>query len=325
MRRYGLAIPFAALLALALGGCRQELPSTWRDREITIDGKNPDWAGAEAYFSEEQGVKIGLANDDQYLYVYLATWHRQLERQVLMNGLTVWLDAKGGKGKTFGIQYPLMKTMEPGDARFGARRDIGGASGGPPDRRSSEGTAPSASRGAFEGSSPGAADADPKALAGLLAGARSLLTVVSPAEGEPRAVTMPDSSGLGVEAMIDIVNRTLIYELKVPLKRLAESGVAIGAEPGRTIGIGFVVGKRSMPSRGAGESRGPEGSGMPGGDEGGGPPGGGGGFPGGQGGGGMGGMPGGGMGSRGGMPGMSGGATEEPFELWVRAALAAKP
>ena len=308
IRTIGLLGAAAVLLALMLCGCmEQKLASTRLDRAITIDGKNPEWAGAEAYYDEEQGIKIGLSNDDQYLYVYLATWHRQLQRQILMNGLTIWFDSAGGKGKTFGVQYPLEKKMGPSEFPMGEgaiREGAPGARRGAPD-------APGGARDTPRTTPdfPPSADAsasDPKILTDLVTGARRILAIICPAEGAPRSMAMPDSSSLGIEAMIGYVNRTLIYELRVPLKRSGESGPAIGAEPGREIGIGFIVGKREMP-----DFKRPEGGPPQGMDE---PPGGMGGPPGG-----MGGFPGGGRG------GMRGGSPMESLEFWTKVRLAVKP
>jgi len=287
----------AVFLAVVLFGCAEpDLESNWLDREITIDGKNPEWAGAEAYYSEEQGIKIGFFNDEHDLYVYLAMWHRQDRMQVLMNGLTVWFDEAGGRGKTFGIEYPLQRRMEASEFPMRERGFRGGAPG---------------ARGEAHGfpDSLGTQGNDPKMLADMLVGARSILEILCPAEGAPRSVSLPDSSGLGVAAMIGIVNRTLIYELKVPLQRTGESSCAIDAKPGQRIGIGFIVGKRERRN-----VERPEG----------GSPGEMGGQPGGMGGpsGGMGGFPGGGMGGPG---GMRGGAVAEPLELWTKVRLAVKP
>jgi hypothetical protein len=287
----------AVFLAVALYGCAgPELPSNWLDREITIDGKNPEWAGAEAYYSEEQGIKIGFFNDERYLYVYLASWHRQDEMQILRNGLTVWFDPAGGKKQAFGIRYPLQRKMAPSDlaARGGAFRErIPGMRGERPD------SFPSAAETSREQRIP----------ADVLIGARSVLEVIRPGEGEHESLAMPDSSGIGVDAMIDVVNRTLIYELRVPLQRIEESPYAIGAKPGQKIGVGLLVGKRERsslerpegaPEREMGEE--PGGMGRPAGE-------------------GMGGFPG---GRRGDFGGMRGGMTAEPLELWVTVKLAVK-
>jgi len=83
-----------------------QLESTWKDRDITLDGKGGDWLGSKYYF-EDVAISIGLINDAQYLYVSMMTENPMIRAQIMRKGLTVWLDPKGGKNKTFGIKYPL--------------------------------------------------------------------------------------------------------------------------------------------------------------------------------------------------------------------------
>ncbi|MCX5752291.1 MAG: hypothetical protein NTW97_01460, partial [Candidatus Krumholzibacteria bacterium] len=93
-------LAMSALSAIVLGGCMEsELASAWPEREISIDGKAPEWAGREAYYSETDGFKVGFFNDADYLYIYLATWNRQKQTQILMHGLTVRIDATGRNKK----------------------------------------------------------------------------------------------------------------------------------------------------------------------------------------------------------------------------------
>jgi hypothetical protein len=293
-RTFGYSLLSAsALCAIIVGGCMEsKLASSWPDQTIFIDGKAPEWAGREAYYSEGDGFKVGFFNDDRYLYIYLATWNRQKEMQILMNGLTVWIDATGGKNETFGINYPESRFM-PDSA--------GMAAGMPAGLRARE-------RSGFE---PGAAAENRQAfLKAMIEEARGELAVVG-TRGEPLA-TMPaaDDGKGGIAAMIDVANRTLIYEMRIPLASPDSLPFAVDTAPGRTIGIGFKAGaseRREMRRRGEGSPRGE------------------GGFPeGGMGGrgGGMGGFPGGGMGGRG---ASGGGASAQPLEYWAKVTLAAAP
>jgi hypothetical protein len=271
------------------------LESSWLDRVITIDGKAPEWAGREAFFDETNGLKIGFSNDGRYLYVYVSTWNQRMQRQILMNGLTVWFDATGGKSETFGVNYPMKRSMP---ATREMSRDTSAET--PRDMRNM--------------------------LGNLLSEARGELAIVG-SGGEPVAsLSATDSGSTDVEAMIDIANRTLIYELKLPLARTDGTPYAINAEPGKIIGIGFKVGTRELGEMRRGEGAPSEGTGgRHGGGEGGFPGGGGGegGFHGGGGGGGGGFHGGGGGGEMGGRGEGPGGA--QPFELWTKVRLAAGP
>ena len=307
----------AAVLAVALYGCmQQELASRWPDREITIDGKNPEWAGAEAYYDEDQGIKIGLSNDDRYLYVYLATWHRQLEMQILTSGFTIWFDPKGGTEKTFAVAYPLkrMRTGAPGfagrgEGRRGGQREPGEGAPGEPGQ-GTPGEPPRGGGGMRRAESDTAgvqsfARGDPRVLEGLLMGARSLLEVIGPAKGSTENLIMPDTTGTGISAMIGTANRMLVYELKIPLAPEGGAAYAIHAKPGQKIGVGFIVGKRETENLARPEGAPP--SGMGEGPEG------------------MGGYGGYGGGGRGSFGGLSGGQSAEPLEMWTKVKLASGP
>jgi hypothetical protein len=285
-------------MALVPCGCMQtELASDRLGREITIDGKAPEWAGREAYYNEDEGLKIGFSNDDRYLYVYFSTWHRRTQMQILMNGLTVWIDANGGKKESFGVNYPV--GASPGEMRG----DM------PTGTRSEMRESPAD----FSGAAPARARDDLVTIGNLLASSSREIRMVGPDKEPIASFSGVDSSETAVQAMIGFANRTLIYELKLPLAGPDAPPFAVNAGPGASIGIGFKVGQRQMP----GTKR--EGLNPPEGMEGG--PGGMGGGPGG-GGGDRGGFPGGGAGAPGGMGGRS---AEEPLALWVKVKLAAGP
>ena len=277
-----------------LGGCMEsKLASAWHEREISIDGKAPEWAGREAYYSEADGFKIGFFNDADYLYVYLATWNRQRQAQILMNGLIVWIDATGQKKQILGINYPTKRSIP----------DSAGMSPGMP---------AGLHTGERSGMPSGSSRENSQAfLKGMLAEAQGEMTVLGPG-GEP-IVSMPaaDDGKGGIAAMIDIANRTLIYELRIPLASPDSLPFAVNAAPGAMISVGFKVGKMEMPSMKPTREGSPRGTGD-------GPFGG----SGGRGGGGMGGFPGGGMGGPGG-PG--GGLSFQAFEYWAKVRLAAAP
>jgi hypothetical protein len=287
----------AAAAAIAPAGCmQQKLESKWLDRTITIDGKAPEWAGQEAYFDEGHGLKVGFFNDARYLYVYLSTWHRRTEMQALAAGLTVWIDASGGTKRTFGVKYPIGGAMprETGELAPSGEEELAASEGGERFPR------------------PGAAGSGSGALERLLESARGEIDIVGAGGETVLTIAASDSGASDVEAMVDIANRTLVYELKIPLASAGAAPYAVKARPGSTIGIGIETGSMEMRRmRRNGEApmdRGEFPRSPGGGTEG---------YPGG----GMGGF-GGGMGHRG---GPSGGPETEGLKLWVKVALAAGP
>jgi len=270
---------FAIGTTLVLCGCMQpELASNWLDRKITIDGKAPEWAGREAYYNENEGLKVGFSNDERYLYIYFSTWHRQTQMQILMNGLTIWIDANGGKKEIFGVNYPVRQAV-----------------GGPRESSTDPSTA-----------APGSERNDPAMLKNLVNQSRGELRILGPGKEPIASLSATDSSETAIEAMVDVANRTLIYELKIPLVAPDGPPYAINAGPGTIIGIGFKAGQRETPDMKR------MGKNAPGGTED---------NPGGMGGG-MGAFPGGGMGAPGGMGGKP---AIETLALWLKVKLAAGP
>jgi hypothetical protein len=271
------SLPVVTIItAFLIIGCGEpELESRWRDREIEIDGKNLEWRGLESYYDEENDVRVGIINDELNLYICIYTLDRKAQAQILMQGLTIWLYSEGGKKETFGIHYPMKKMgmgmgMDMSRERSGSRRGSIGE-----DRE------------------------DPEMIDSMLTESRGKMEIIGPEENARLSVSINGTEKLGIETAIDITNRVLVYELKVPLSHSDQSRYAVGTEPGAKIGVGFKVGKMERPQ-----------GGFPGGGMGE-PPGGGMGRPPG---GGMGEPPGGGMGGR--RPSF------ESLDLWTKVKLA---
>ena len=235
--RRGIVSCILAASALSLGGCNAlQLKSTWRDREITVDGASTEWENAVTYV-EKNAVAIGVLNDEEYMYICLAAPERQIAAQVVSGGLTVWFDPEGGKDKTFGIRFPLGMQQRglSGDTRQGTR----------------------------EGRQ------EPKKLQSLLEDIGDEMELLGPKAAPLARLDIPSAQGIGIEVKLGQFQGSLVYELKVPLARSGAHPYAIGAVAGKVIGLGF-----EAPKSERGEMR--KGMGRRGGGMGGGPPGGGG-------------------------------------------------
>jgi hypothetical protein len=280
----------SAIVPFILAGCMEkQLASSWPPEPIVVDGKANEWRGREVFYDEQEGLKIGVFNDAHFLYLYLSTWHQGIERQILMNGLTVWFDPRGGTKQVFGINYPMKREMpDRGESPDrGEMRDRGGAAGRQGEARPEEESSRMISR--------------------LLGAAQESFQIVDPSGASFGSMPANDSTGTGIQAAIDISNRTLFLELKVPLAKTDSLPFAVGAVAGKTIGVGFKVGTREM--RGARRPGGERPEGSEGRPEGVGRPGGG-----------MGGFPGG--GNRG---FMANGAAAAVLDMWIKVKLATAP
>lgn len=226
---------FLLILTLSLlhSGCSTlQLESTWKDRDITLDGKGGDWLGAKYYF-EDSGVSVGLINDGKYLYVSMMTENPMLRTQIMRQGLIVWLDPRGGKNKTFGIKFPL------------------GRQGGEQDEEETD------SRAMMD-------EIAREELMQRLQESMTELEVLGPDDEVLGRMDIENTKG--IEVQMRNAGGTFVYELMVPLATSEEYPFALGAEPGDVIGVGFLSPKMQMrrPSgvRGGGRIPG-GGGGMP--------------------------------------------------------------
>ncbi len=98
----------ACLLTIAAQGCGSavEVASIAPSAPILIDGKSDDWAGHLLYYRNDK-LTLGVSNDAQFLYLCVMSSDQSVYRSILMRGLTVWFDTTAGKGKYFGMRYPL--------------------------------------------------------------------------------------------------------------------------------------------------------------------------------------------------------------------------
>ena len=237
-----LFLSFIIILStIMLADCgMRELESTWRNSEITINGKDEEteWENAR-YFFEKEKVTIGILNDENNMYLRLSSRDRNMQRQLMALGFTVWFDAKGGKKKTLGIHFPIgmqgsgMQMMRRGR---------------------------STSR-----------DEDSDQLRKMLEVSQREIEILGPEKNESYTMFVNDVMELGINVKMDVSKGNLVYELKIPLTRSELQPYGIGTEIAQAIGIGLETGKidmkqmRSQMGRRSGGMGGRGGGGMPGG------------------------------------------------------------
>lgn len=194
---------FGLLASIALWGCSStvELASAWKTGEINVDGNDNDWSNATTYV-KSAAVSIGAKNDNEYLYLCLIATP-QMQRQIFMQGLTVWFDAEGSQNKAFGIHFPLgMRGRGRPISRDGNR--------------------------------------DPEDMRAQMEQARRELEILGPGKDERQRVLLLQLQDLTLR--FGSSQDLLVYELKVPLRRSAKHPYAIGVESGQFVGVGFEVG-----------------------------------------------------------------------------------
>ena len=113
---------FTALAAVLLTGCGGAAPltSSTPGKPVVVDAQLNEWGGKLKTLSSKDGLLTGIQNDDDYLYLSLSTRNVESIGSIMRAGLIIWVDAAGGKEKTFGIRFPLGLSMdETGDRRLG--------------------------------------------------------------------------------------------------------------------------------------------------------------------------------------------------------------
>ena len=184
----------------------------------------------------------------------MTTSNRDIQRQFMAMGFTIWFDPNGGKKKEFGILFPV-GMMEMGLMM----------------------------RGRGQGQ-------DVEALREQFQKSLRDLEIFMPGEEEPRRIPVTDATG--IEVKVGDSYEQLVYEIKVPLYKSEIHPYAIAAKADKPIGVGFETAQLDREKMRGKMGRGGMGGRPPGGSGGGrgGVGGGRGGFGGGRGGG-MGGRP----------------------------------
>jgi len=203
--RQFISLSFLLLFTFSLAGCKDiELKSTWPGREIKIDGKLDDWENVMLII-KDKNVTVGLANDENFLYLCLRSSEERTLRQAMLTGFTVWFDAKGGKHRTFGIKFPA-----------GMRRE----------------GLPFMNRTSIQ---------DPKVQQELIDASLKEVEIIGPAKGEvARAANFRDQ---GIELDVGQIQGRFVYELKIPLRKTGDHPYAVGVQEGKPVMIGFETGK----------------------------------------------------------------------------------
>ena len=75
------------------------------------------------YVDKKNKLSVLAVNDAETFYLYVSTGNDALKRQMILRGLTVWVDPGGGKKKVFGLYLPGIA------GRGGSRTGLGSGPG----------------------------------------------------------------------------------------------------------------------------------------------------------------------------------------------------
>jgi hypothetical protein len=242
MQRAFLGVAGMIVVASAAGllaAKKATIDSHWRDREIAIDGDSGDWPGPLRPIEENHPLMTAAMNDGQYLYLVLSASDTTARRQILRQGLVVWFDPSGGEKKHFGLKYPVGVPPEERPGRGGGggggyRRYPGGGGG-------DTGRPPGDSGGGDPAQSRPPDQVEPT----------NRIEIYGPEKDDAHNFVTEMAPGITVK--IGQAEGYLVYEMKVPLAKTADTPYAIEAKPGALIGFGIETPKVEHPT---GEGRG---------------------------------------------------------------------
>jgi len=203
------AVCCAMLMLPAFGGCSSgyEVTSYPPRAPFVIDGKADDWAGHLLYYRDSK-LTVGVSNDKHFLFVCAMSSDQAVCESILMRGLTVWIDSTGGKGKYFGVRFPL-----------------GMAESGPPLQKD-------------DGPGP-REDMMKRATADA-----TKLVVLGERKDQRAEILLPGRDGF--EARLGYSLGVFVYELKVPLGIEIADGMKAGF-PDKLLGLRLETPESEMP------------------------------------------------------------------------------
>jgi hypothetical protein len=222
-----LFLLLAALTTIPACSPTLQLASRWSDQPMMIDGNLAKWSDS-TLFMEKDGLRFGVMNDKDYLYVCAMSAVPNLGRQLIARGMTVWFDPNGGEKKVYGVRFPIggMRggmMMRPEGERE-APRDIGERAPEGPRKRFDEIEQQSLQEFEFLGPGP---------------------------DDRQRVLRM---QGQGVEFHLTATPERFVYEMKIPLAYSSKHPYALESYAGSAIGVGFDSNPAVRPM--AGESEG---------------------------------------------------------------------
>ncbi len=255
-QKFTVIIILGITIALVFSCAQTKLTSHWAGEQIEVNGNRDDWQD-RLRFIEKNKVALGIANDDENLYFCVVVSDPAVTRQMVMRGLTVWLDPNGGQSETYGIKYPIgLMSQNPG-MRPQMMQDR---------------------------QSPAEAERrDPRQFLQRMltdcevidkTGKSSQLSIQTEA---PLHFRLPaQNNDRGIELQIRQTDELLVYEGKIPLSEIVRKEESAPVA-GTVVGLGLETGERNIsqgerPGGGfpGGRGGGPSGKipGRPGGDEG---------------------------------------------------------
>jgi len=198
------------VLCAVFSGCNEwTITSNWKSRPVTIDGKDTEW---QEEMAQIENVYIGLANDDEYLYMCLSATDKVAKAQMLglfKQSFCLWFDPAGGTKRAFGLRVsnesPFMNEALVNKLKF----------------------------------------IDTSAFNVIATEMMNHMDIEVLRDNYPVAL-LSETKGIDAAMGTSMNGRKLTFEFKIPLTKNENHPFAIDSSAGKTIGIGLEASRIDM-------------------------------------------------------------------------------
>lgn len=205
-----IILSFFMILILALTGFSKTktVTSSWLSSPLNIDGLSGDWEDAVLSFEKKLSVNYAFMNDAENLFVLFIFKDPKYLSSIKETGMTLWFNTEGKKKKNYGLTF-LRKKILANDYISYLEQQKGPI----PEEKKKK----------------------------ILANRSYSLHSIHIINKKNKPSSLPSESGEIKTALFRTKNQNkmTVYELVIPLKRLAENVPGIGTEPGKTLKVGF--------------------------------------------------------------------------------------
>ncbi|MCJ7524304.1 MAG: hypothetical protein MUP71_03660 [Candidatus Aminicenantes bacterium] len=208
----------AAVAMFLQQGCRslQNIPGQWLAFPAGADGRIEDFSNKITSHLFENGMMVGVGNDDRFLYIFFSPDISHRQRPPSRARLTLWLDENGGKAQKLGLVHVSeqeRRKMAGPEARLAEQQNLAGAAAAPPAPRP-------------------------------LAAASTLLKIVNRKSGKETFISADGSLGPAIRLSDDWGD--FAYQWRIPFQALAE-WPGLNHDPGKALGIGLLWNIEPLP------------------------------------------------------------------------------
>jgi|GEM_PF-561434 len=118
MHNHCLTLFMALMISGATQAAKVVLPFK---TDVVADGFNKEWDAHLPNYDKTTGINYSIANDAKNLYFIIRVTDVATQKQIMKNGLEVWINKEGKKKKTTGISFPL-PMEKPKNAKNGQKQ-----------------------------------------------------------------------------------------------------------------------------------------------------------------------------------------------------------